>query len=577
MTPRSLLAATLPLLLVLAGEPGLALAAQAQPASPAAPEPGVIAQVNGEPVYLEDLENLLEQKHSGAAEGRRSRPDLNQLMFRLVNDTLLAQEARALGMDEDDPIPSRLAARRESLATARLESEEIWSRAEATDEEVQQAFAEQYRRITFRILTVRERPKAEALRGQIEKGADIGALAKEISMDPYGPKGGLVENLARIDTPNEFAAALFALEPGALAGPLVTRLGYSVARVESLAPADPARLEKLKPSLRTFVRFRKADALRADLGARLRAAHKVSIDESVLAAIVPERLPDGRLMPKVESRDAVVARVAERTITAGKLGQTLGRRWGGVANEEAALAAKPIVLDRLVEGELMVAEALARGYGDTKEAKRALHAAQTQLLAPRFLSQVVAAEIRVTPEETAAWYERNKESYHRPPRLHLRQMTVATEAEAQRLAALVRQGADFGWLARQHSTDGYKESGGDKGWATPKGTGEALEAALFDAKPGDVLGPHPAPEGFTVVRVEAREEQGIYDYGEVSGNVRKVLEDQKRQQAIDAVIQKLRGRSKIEVYDDRVAALAISVAPAAEAAPSHVAPPRPEP
>jgi peptidyl-prolyl cis-trans isomerase C len=536
-----------------------------------------VATVNGEPVYVEDLERLLEQVHSGAAAGRRSRPDLNQLMFRLVNDTLLAQEARAMGMDQEDPIPARVAARRESLAIARLEKEEITSRAEATDEEIRQAFETEYRRITFRILTVREREKAQALRGQIEKGADFATVAKESSVDPYSPKGGLVENLARIDTPHEFAATVFALGPGALAGPLVTRIGYSVVRVESIADADPARLDELKPSLRTLVQFRKAEVLRADLGTRLRAAHKVVIDEAALAAIVPERLPDGRLMPKVESRDAVVVRVGDRTITAGRLGQALGQRWGGVANVEAALAAKGIVLDRLVQGELMAAEALARGYGDSKEAQRALHAAETQLLVSRYLSQVVAAEVRVTPEETAARYERDKESYHRPPRLHLRQITVATEEEAQRLATLVRQGADVAWLARQHSTDGYKGAGGDRGWVTPKATGEALEAALLEAKPGDVLGPTAAAEGFTVVRVEAREEQGIYDYNQVSGNVRKAVEDEKLQQAIHAVIQKLRSRSKIEVYEDRLAALQISVTPAAEAAPSHNAPPRPEP
>ena len=46
--------------------------------------------------------------------------------------------------------------------------------------------------------------------------------------------------------------------------------------------------------------------------------------------------------------------------------------------EEAARAARAIVLDRLVQQELLLAEALARGYGDTPEARRALRAAETQ-------------------------------------------------------------------------------------------------------------------------------------------------------------------------------------------------------
>jgi hypothetical protein len=70
---------------------------------------------------------------------------------------------------------------------------------------------------------------------------------------------------------------------------------------------------------------------------------------------------------------------------------------------------------------------------------------------------------------------------------------------------------------------------------------------------------------------------GIYDYKEVSGNVRKAVQDEKLQQAIHGGIQKLRSRSKIEVYEDRLAALQIRATPAAEAAPAHGAPPVPEP
>ena len=65
-------------------------------------------------------------------------------------------------------------------------------------------------------------------------------VAKESSVDPYGPKGGLVENLARIDTPHELAADRCSpSSPGALEGPVVTRIGYSVVRVESFVRRRP--------------------------------------------------------------------------------------------------------------------------------------------------------------------------------------------------------------------------------------------------------------------------------------------------------------------------------------------------
>ena len=54
-------------------------------------EVGVIATVNGEPIYYEDLERLLGDLHSGSAEAQRGAPDLDRMVFRLVNDRRLSQ------------------------------------------------------------------------------------------------------------------------------------------------------------------------------------------------------------------------------------------------------------------------------------------------------------------------------------------------------------------------------------------------------------------------------------------------------------------------------------------------------
>jgi parvulin-like peptidyl-prolyl isomerase len=565
MKPRVLIAASSLLLLPL-GSTG-----RGQEATPSAGEGDtssglVVATVNGQPVCAEDVRQVLEQLHAGAASAKPTTPDRKLLMFRLVNDALLAQEARAMGIDREDPVPAQVARRRESLAVARLEKEEIASRARPSEEEVRRAFQDEYRTVTLRMLTVREQEKAADLRRRLEEGADFAALAKASSVDPYAARGGLVEGVAKIDLPLEIADQVFALKPGELAGPLVTRIGWTDIRVESVSAADEARYDELKPSLTALVRFRKAEALRGELDARMRQAHAVTVDEAAVAAIVPQRLPDGRLEPRVERPDLVVARVDDRAITAGQLARAFRMRWSGVANETAALAARGPVLDRLVRGELMAAEAMARGYGDTPEARRALRAYETRLLVSRYLNQVLAAEIRVTPEEMKAYYEAHREGFHRPPRVHVHQITVPIEEEASRLAGLLRQGADVGFLARQHSVDGFKDAGGDRGWVVPGRTGNTLDDALLTARPGEVLGPVASADGFCVLQVDAREEQGIYDFDEISGNVRKAVQDQKVEQAIDELVQKLRSRSKIELHEDVLDSLRITAAQAQETA-----------
>lgn len=556
--------ALLPLLLLPAPPPGAAAAADEPPA--------VVATVNGEPLYLEAVEERLAEMHGRVEETRRSAPDLDALMFRLVNDALIAQEARALELDREPPIPERVEARRRELAVRRLEEGEIWSKAAVTDEEVRSSFEELYRRVTLRVLTTHERSEAEAALAELAAGADFEALAKERSKDPYGPRGGLVESLPRADLQRAIAEVAFGLEPGRVFGPVATEIGWALLEVVSFEPPEEERFEAVRREIAETVRFRKAEAAREALGAALRERHPVSVDAAAVAAIARERLPDGRLVPRPADPAAAVARIGEREITAEAYARALMVRWAGVRNEVAAEAAAPIVLDRMIADELLAAEALARGYGATPEAEREARAYEARLLVNRYLDEVLAPTIEVTREEMEDHYAAHRDGFGKPPRLRIAQITVATREEAERVAALAAEGADFAWLARRHSTDGFREGGGDKGWVEPRPGIDALNDALLAAAVGDVLPPVEAAESAVVYKVTAREERGLYSFEEVSGNVRRALFDQKARAAIDELVRALRERSEIVVHQEVLDRLAIDGEVGEEKAPGGMMP-----
>jgi parvulin-like peptidyl-prolyl isomerase len=568
----SILALALPLLLAApAAAQDASPSAQIKAASPSAqikaasPSPAsqdepatVVATVNGQPIYLEDLEGRLGELHGQVSETHRSDFDLDQLMFRLVNDSLLAQEARVLEMDREPPIPQRVEARRRELAVQRLEREEVWAKAEASDAEVRAAFEELYRRVTLRVITTYEKTEAEAVLAELAAGADFDALARERSKDPYGPRGGLVESLPRADLQSAIAAVAFGLEPGKAFGPVSTDIGWAVLDVVSFEPPDEERFEAVQREIRDTVRFRKAEAARQALGRLLRERHPVAVDAGVLAAIERERLPDGRLVPRPADPAAAVARVGEREITAEAYAKALRLRWAGVRNEAAAEAAAPIVLDRMIADHLMEAEALARGHGDTPAVERELRAYETRILVPRYLDEVLAPRIRVDREEAEAYYAEHRESFRKPPRLHLSQVTLASAGEADRVAALAREGADFAWLARQRSIDNHREAGGDKGWVEPQPGVDSFNDKLLAAEVGDVLDPVALDDEHVVFKVTGREEQGTYTFQEVSGNVRQALFDQKANAAIDELVTTLRERSEVVVDEAVLAKLAVT-------------------
>ena len=538
------------LFLVLAAWPGVAQE------NPAAVEPRAVATVNGEVITLDDLEQRLGALHSSAQAGERRAFDLDRLIFRVVNDVLLGQEARALGMDQEESIVEAVIKRRLQLARQEFERREIAGRIRITDEEVSQAFEEQYREVTLRVVTAYERQEAEELIAELHRGADMEALARDRSVDPYAPRGGLVKSIARVDLPREIAELAFALEPGELGGPVRTDLGWSIIRVEAHRKADPQRFAELEATLRELIAHRQRTALRAALAERARKDHAVAIDGTVVDAVRPERLPDGRFMPRLEDPSAVVARVGEQGITAGEYGKALQGRWSGVRNEEAAVAAAPIILRKMIDERLLLAAALGRGYGALPEVNRAVRAYETQLVVPRYLEEIVAAGVEVSREEMTSYYDAHKAEFTKPPRLRLGQITVPTPDEAERIAGLLRDGADLAWLARQHSIDRFKAGGGDRGWIE-LGISD-LSERLGGAKIGDVVDPFGSPGNYVVLKVTAWQEQGTYAFEEVSGNVRRAVVSRKLQEAIEAFMDKLRSRSEIAINEELLATLRVT-------------------
>ncbi len=563
-----------------AGELGILLAAclalpmvaggASAPQSSASP---TVATVNGEALSLRDVERYLGRLHESSGAGERTGFDLDRLMFRMVNDALLGQDARALGLDREGSIPGQVEAYRAGLAVAALEREEIAERSRPAGEEVRQAFERQYRELTLQVVTAYDQDGAEELLSRLRAGAGMEALARESSVDPYAGRGGHVKSVAAIDLQREIAELASSLAPGELGGPVRTDLGWSVIRLVEARPADPARFSSVERTLRQLIRQRKSQALRSALAATARQRHAVTVNEKLAGSVEAERLPDARLMPRLQSvgppaagrtdPGGVVARIAVTeepgealTITAEDFRKALLARWSGVRNAEAALAAAPIILERMIEQRLLLAEALRRGYGERARIEAAVRAFETSLLVPRYLQEVVAPGIEVSREEMEAYYREHQSELHRPPRFHVGQITVATEEEARRIAGLLREGTDLAWLARQHSIDRFKGRGGERGWV--EAGSSSFDERLWDAAGGDVLDPIGVRGNFVVIKVTARQEQGVYDFDEVSGNVRSAVVSTKMRAAVEQLMETLRSRSEIEIDRQLLATLKLS-------------------
>jgi parvulin-like peptidyl-prolyl isomerase len=107
----------------------------------------------------------------------------------------------------------------------------------------------------------------------------------------------------------------------------------------------------------------------------------------------------------------------------------------------------------------------------------------------------------VTQEQIERYFVENRQVFDRAV---LSQLVVERQGVAEELLTQVREdGADFGALARRHSL--HRESrpaGGYLGVVSRTTLTPAVEAAVFGAAAGAVLGPFQTPLGWALVRVE---------------------------------------------------------------------------
>jgi peptidyl-prolyl cis-trans isomerase C len=136
---------------------------------------------------------------------------------RLVDQTLLAAHARALGVDVDADVAARVRkAERDALAAAVLEKV---VREATSDEAVQRAWAERReqlarKRVHVAHIVVPDGVDGVTVLARLRGGEEFAAIARALSADPSSARGGELPPLFEGQVDDAFFAAAWALKAG---------------------------------------------------------------------------------------------------------------------------------------------------------------------------------------------------------------------------------------------------------------------------------------------------------------------------------------------------------------------------
>ncbi len=507
--------------------------------------PRAVAVVNGEAVTDQEVQRSLGRIHSAESAAKPPAVDLTAFVQRSVDDKLMLQEARRMGLFERPEVQQGVQAYLVREAIGRLYEEEIERKVEVAEAEVREKFFKEYDEIGVISLSFQESGQAEEAARKLRQGVSPAAVAEGAGLEP--PRETF---LRRAMAGGEFLA-LFDLKPGEVADPVSRQKRFIVCQVTSHRPALEEEFAQFRTAIAGPIRKlrekERSDAYVAELAAKC----PPEVDEALLAGMpaTPEELNGLR------GDERVVARVGEATLSVGQVAAGIiqaSKLPMGLSVEQA----RANIVNSWTDERLVDAEALSRHYEQRDPALAAeLAAYRHELVLRLYTGQVIASQVKLDEAALKAYYEAHLQDYLKPERLKLRQASFETPEKAAEALEALRKGADFGWLARAESVDEAAQKGGQMGWVEVGKVHEQAQAALGKMEAGQVSEAFHVGKRYEILKLEAREPREPWPLEEVKRQVRADLFRTELERVRAEVAAKLREGARIEIDEGAMANL----------------------
>ncbi len=265
-------------------------------------------------------------------------------------------------------------------------------------------------------------------------------------------------------------------------------------------------------------------------------------------------------------------------------------RKGNPINEAYLRNLRARLIDYLVETELLLQDALARGVSVTDEELRQTMAAEraastndegidaqlqaaglsreqyrerrrSALTIEKLIREHIAPDVVIRDQDIAAYYTLNAERFHVPERLHIRHITLrlppdADETQKKAVRDRIRDiqhqhqnGRDFAELAYRYSEDPSRQKHGDAGFIDAGLAARTFGERVLEIPTGQVGPPLETPLGYHLVAIEARQPQRVIPLEDVRGGIRRILYREQTDAPVKAYVKALRARATIVIHE----------------------------
>jgi hypothetical protein len=225
---------------------------------------------------------VAQQRENLRATGRETSP--SESLESCINDVVLANEARRLGL-ASDPRVAELVANQQRNAAVLLAERDFTPREPPSEAQLREMFQQVSDSCTYEQLAFEKAEAAQAARARIDKGGTFADEARTASYSRIFPDPQAAPVVLRSQVEPALAAALFAVPPRTVVGPVQVATGWSVARTLAVQRGTDAEFAARRQSLveRRGREVRQAAEKHVVEGVKKKSG--VKVDEAFLRAL----------------------------------------------------------------------------------------------------------------------------------------------------------------------------------------------------------------------------------------------------------------------------------------------------
>jgi len=251
-----------------------------------------------------------------------------------------------------------------------------------------------------------------------------------------------------------------------------------------------------------------------------------------------------------EEQTGGLARVGNRVITEADLEARLEGMPPYMQEQLTTPEGRERLLKAIVEEEMIVREATAKGLDKSQELKDELALRKRDILVRLFYERVIEAEAAPTDADVLEYYESNPVEFTIPATARACHIQVETEGKAARIRKQLEDGADFAELAAEHSLDAVTKDRegilhGEVVKGKPlKGIGDlpVLVDAIFELEVGELSMPVETAKGYHIVRVDEKNPDIPKPFEEVKADISARLTYENRNAVRDRMMEELQSK-----------------------------------